>query len=144
MNTIPVYAQLYKLYYSNQILLKNYAKLYSDLDDNDRKNSAKLAELGHRIGLRESIRLQLGREILQARHNGAGVGKASFAAIHFRAILDYHFRHLILGRGWNACSKREKKNLREYYRSLYSDGLSHEQTNLLLQQKTKIEWQLGL
>ncbi len=133
-----LYSQLLRLDLANDHLLQMYYALYYDLPPEEKDMTDKIDRL---IEIREKIKLELRRHLFNLK-NSIQDSKISSTVLGFLPVflkLEYLARNTFTGTDWELCSKKERKNIKLYYETLYQQNIPSSTMDILLNQKRKLE-----
>lgn len=138
MFQIPLYYRMLRLYASNNNLLKFYYSLYDRLDGGE--EDLQKEQISNRIALRERFKLELSQYFDEKSLNNYSIIDSVFTSVLSGVIkLEFELLNSFSIRDWDSCHYFETRNVNHYYDILYSGKLSRSLTDLLLEQKGRVE-----
>lgn len=138
MFSIPLYYRMLRLNASNNNLLKFYYSLYDRLDGEEQ--DLQKEQINNRIALRERFKLELSQYFDEnSLNNNSLLYSASVSVLAGIITLEFQLFNSFSIRDWESCYYFETRSVNHYYDTLYSQKLSHSLTDLLLEQKGRVE-----
>ncbi len=138
MITFMMYLRLWRLYASNQHLLKMYYSIYYGVtgDEADYYKHEFSRRISHREKIKKEIEGCLHQFITEKDSRISAILNVVLPAA---SSLDYKVHNLFYKVNLDKCQDFEIKNIEMYYTFLYSGVTHHELTDMLLEQKSVVE-----
>lgn len=135
---LHVYSQLLKLDLANDHLLQMYYVLYYDLPKEEKDITDNVSYL---IEIREKIKLELRGHLFNIKNSVKEYSLSSlllgFLPIYLK--LEFLARNTFDHINWALCYKKERKNIKLYYETLYKQNIPSATLDVLLRQKRNLE-----
>lgn len=138
MSFLPLYYQILGLEASNKVLIRLYQKLMLNKEPEVKELHA---EIDSRIQLHLDFKEELSNCIESNFRNKTGFIE-TLATFTLPGLLkgSSKCRLFTTKPTWENCNEIEKENIKKYYNILYTPGLTNAVTELLLEQKSQVEY----